>query len=260
MKNEKRPLCGLRVIELANYVAAPVVGRMCADLGAEVIKIEGRGGDVWRETCADHTQTDFSENPLFDFCNVGKKSLALNLKEPKEKEIFFGLLKDADILITNTRQQSLVKLGIDYSSLKERFPRLIYATITGYGYEGPDCNAPGFDMVAFWARPGFMSDMRIESAGAYPVNSRYAMGDTATGSLLFSGIMTALSKGFFKYLRAPQSFGDVLHAARRNTGQIHISLSASSTLLSRRGGISLRGSYFLVPQQPCITGSISTSI
>lgn len=225
MQEVTRPLSGIKVIELANYVAAPIVGRMCADLGADVIKIEGRGGDIWRATCADHTGTDFNENPLFDFCNAGKKSLALNVKDPEGKEIFFNLLKDADILITNTRQQSLVKLGLDYDSLKERFPRLIYATITGYGYEGPDCNAPGFDMVAFWSRSGFMSDMRIDAPGAYPVNSRYAMGDTATGSLLFGGIMTAL------YNRERTGKGDFVTMSLFNAG---IWIMAGSIIMAEK--------------------------
>nr|MBQ6241874.1 CoA transferase [Lachnospiraceae bacterium] len=212
MDEVRKPLEGITVVELANYVAAPIVGRMCADLGAEVIKIEGRGGDIWRSTCADHTLTDFSENPLFDFCNAGKKSISLNLKDPKGKEVLFRLLENADILITNTRQQSLVKLGIDYESLKDRFPRLIYGTVTGYGYEGPDCNAPGFDMVAFWSRSGFMSDMRIDAANSYPVNSRYAMGDTATGSLLFGSIMTAL------YQRERTGRGDFVTMSLYNAG------------------------------------------
>ena len=190
-----KPLEGIRVIEMANYVAAPIVGRMLADMGAEVIKIEGRGGDAWRNTSASHTQTGWDENPLFDLFNVGKKSLSLNMKTPEGKKIFFELLEKADVLITNTRQQSLVKLGVDYDSLKDRFPRLIYATLTGYGYEGPDCNAPGFDNIAFWSRPGFSADMTIEGPGSYPVNSRYAMGDTISGTTLFGGIMTALSSG-----------------------------------------------------------------
>ena len=138
MSENKKPLAGIRLIELANYVAAPIVGRMAADLGAEVIKIEGRGGDTWRTTSMGHTKTDMEENPLFDIFNVGKKSLSLNMKTEEGKEIFFKLLESADILVTNTRNQSLVKLGVDYESLKERFPRLIYATLTGYGYEGPD--------------------------------------------------------------------------------------------------------------------------
>ena len=178
MEAQRKILEGIKVVELANYVAAPIIGRICADMGAEVIKIEGRGGDAWRATSAGHTQTGFDENPLFDLFNVGKKSLSLNMKNEKGKEIFFQLLKGADILVTNTRNQSLVKLGIDYDSIKNRFPRLIFVTLTGYGYEGPDCNAPGFDNIAFWSRPGFSADMAIDSAGSYPVNSRYAMGDT----------------------------------------------------------------------------------
>ena len=192
MEAQRKILEGIKVVELANYVAAPIIGRICADMVAEVIKIEGRGGDAWRATSAGHTQTGFDENPLFDLFNVGKKSLSLNMKNEKGKEIFFQLLKGADILVTNTRNQSLVKLGIDYDSIKNRFPRLIFVTLTGYGYEGPDCNAPGFDNIAFWSRPGFSADMAIDSAGSYPVNSRYAMGDTIAGTTLFGAVMAAL--------------------------------------------------------------------
>ena len=67
-----RPLEGIKVVELANYVAAPIVGRILADMGAQVIKIEGRGGDAWRNTAAEHTQTEWDESPMFDIYNVGK--------------------------------------------------------------------------------------------------------------------------------------------------------------------------------------------
>ena len=87
-----KPLEGIKVVELANYVAAPVVGRMCADMGAEVIKIEGRGGDAWRFTAAGLTITEQDENPMFDTFNAGKKSISLNLKAPEGKEVFFRLL------------------------------------------------------------------------------------------------------------------------------------------------------------------------
>ena len=187
-----KPLEGIKVVELANYVAAPVIGRILADLGADVTKIEGKGGDTWRMTAGNLTRTEQDELPVFDIFNVGKKSITLNLKDPKGKEVFFKLLEDADVLITNTRHQSLVKLGVDYDSIKERFPRLIYATLTGYGYEGPDCNAPGFDNIAFWSRSGFSADMTIDGPGSYPVNSRMAMGDTLAGTTLFGGVMTAL--------------------------------------------------------------------
>lgn len=208
----KKPLEGIKIIELASYVAAPIVGRMCADMGAEVIKIEEHGGDAWRETCAGHTQTGFDENPLFDLYNAGKKSVSLNLKSEQGKEVLFKLLEKADIFLTNTRNKSLIKRGIDYDSLKDRFPRLIYATLTGYGYEGPDCNAPGFDNIAFWSRSGFSADMTIDAAGSYPVNSRFAMGDAATGSILFGSVMAAL------YQREKTGKGDFVTLSLYNAG------------------------------------------
>lgn len=225
MANSVKPLSGIRVVELANYVAAPVVGRMLADLGAEVVKIEGRGGDAWRVASMDQTHTPADENPMFDLFNVGKKSVSLNLKSEEGKEIFFRLLEKADIMITNTRQQSLVKLGVDYESIKERFPRLIYATITGYGYEGPDCNAPGFDNIAFWARPGFTADMAIDTSGGYPVNSRFAIGDTMSGSVLFGGVMTAL------YQRERTGKGDFVTMSLYNAG---IWLMSGGVLMSQK--------------------------
>ncbi|MBE6962191.1 MAG: CoA transferase [Ruminococcaceae bacterium] len=212
MTAPNKPLDGIRVIELANYVAAPIVGRICADMGAEVVKIEGRGGDAWRATSMGHTKTGHDENPLFDIFNVGKKSISLNMKTDDGKELLFKLLEDADVLITNTRNQSLVKLGLDYESLKDRYPRLIYATLTGYGYEGPDCNAPGFDNIAFWSRPGFSADMSIDAPGSYPVNSRYAMGDTIAGTTLFGGVMTAL------YQRERTGRGDFVTMSLYNAG------------------------------------------
>ena len=212
MSTPRKPLEGIRVIELANYVAAPIVCRICADLGAEVIKLEGRGGDAWRATSMGHTHTGHDENPLFDIFNVGKKSISLNLKSDEGKEVFHKLLENADILVTNTRHQSLVKLGLDYESLKDKYPRLIYATLTGYGYEGPDCNAPGFDNIAFWSRPGFSADMSIDAPGSYPVNSRYAMGDTIAGTTLFGGVMTAL------YQREKTGKGDFVTMSLYNAG------------------------------------------
>ena len=205
-----RPLEGIRVVELANYVAAPIVGRILADMGAEVVKIEGRGGDAWRNTAAEHTQTEWDESPMFDIYNVGKKSLSLNLKAKEGMEIFHKLLKDADLFITNTRQHSLVKMGIDYDSLKDKYPRLIYATLTGFGYEGPDKDAPGFDNIAFWARSGYSADMTTR--GSYPVNSRFAMGDTISGTTLFGAVMTAF------YQRERTGKGDFVTMSLYNAG------------------------------------------
>ena len=210
--NEHRTLQGVKVVELSTFVAAPVCARMLADMGAEVIKIEGLKGDPWRATAKASTFTSEEENPVFDIYNAGKKSIKLNIKHPDGIRLLMELLADADVFITNTRMASLKKLGLDYESLKERFPRLIYATITGYGEKGPDASAPGFDNIAFWTRSGFLMDLSIKGEGSYPVYSPTGAGDTFTGTVLFSGVLAAL------YQREKTGTGDYVTAALYNAG------------------------------------------
>jgi len=210
--NEQRTLQGVKVVELSTFVAAPVCARMLADMGAEVIKIEGFKGDPWRATAKASTFTDDEENPVFDIYNAGKKSIKLNIKHPDGIKVLMELLADADVFVTNTRMASLKKLGLDYESLKTQFPRLIYATITGYGEKGPDANAPGFDNIAFWTRSGFLMDMSIKGEGSYPVYSPTGAGDTFTGTVLFSGVLAAL------YQREKTGRGDYVTAALQNAG------------------------------------------
>ena len=208
----KKPLDGIKVVELANYVAAPVCGRMLADMGAEVIKIEGFGGDPWRAVAKANTFTDDLENPIFDIYNAGKKSIRLNIKTGGGQEILHRLLKDADIFLTNTRAKSLKNLGLDYETLKEIYPRLIYVTVNGYGDKGAEAAAPGFDNVAFWTRSGFLMDMSVQSEQSYPVLSPTGSGDTVAGAMLYSGILTAL------YQRTVTGRGDYVSTALYNTG------------------------------------------
>ena len=208
----RKPLEGLRVIELANYVAAPVCGRMRSDMGAEVIKIESFGGDPWRTVAQANIYSDETENPIFDIYNAGKKSICLNIKTEGGRHILDGLLRDADIFLTNTRAGSLKKLGLDYDSLKELNPRLIYASMNGFGEKGAEASAPGFDNVAFWTRSGFLLDMSVQSEQSYPVLSPTGSGDTVSGAMLFGGIMTAL------YQRTFTGRGDHVSTALYNNG------------------------------------------
>ncbi len=210
--DNRRTLQGVKVVELSTFVAAPVCARMLADMGAEVIKIEGFKGDPWRATAKASTFTSEEENPVFDIYNAGKQSVKINIKHPDGIKVLMDLLADADVFITNTRLGSLKKLGLDYESLRERFPRLIYATITGYGDKGPDAAAPGFDNVAFWTRSGFLMDMSIQGEGSYPVYSPTGAGDTFTGTVLFSGVLAAL------YQREHTGKGDYVTAALQNAG------------------------------------------
>ena len=208
----RRTLEGIKVVDLSTFVAAPVCARMLADLGAEVVKIEGFRGDPWRVTAKTSTNTADDELPVFDIYNAGKKSIKLNIKHPDGLKVLVDLLADADVFVTNTRLASLKKLGLDYESIKDKFPRLIYASITGYGDKGPDANAPGFDNIAFWTRSGFMMDMSIKSEGSYPVCSPTGAGDTFTGTVLMGGILAAL------YQREKTGKGDFVTAALQNAG------------------------------------------
>lgn len=186
------PLQGYRVVDLSTHLAVPTAGRLMADWGAEVIKVESFGGDEWRILGNIYgVPTADDENPCFTMQNAGKKLVALNLKAPEGKDALLKLLETADVFLCNIRLKSLQKLGLDYESLKERFPRLVYLHFTGYGYEGPDAERPGLDKAAFWAKSGVMADF-VGSKGEHPINPLSGFGDATTSSMMLSGVLAAL--------------------------------------------------------------------
>lgn len=192
MNTEKMlPLEGIKVVELATLVAAPTAGRMLSAYGAEVIKVENTSGDDLRHS-GEHQRVicEDYKNPVFTIHNSGKKLVAINLKSSDGKEAFLKLLEDADVLISNVREASLKRLGLDYDSLKDKYPKLIYAHFTGFGPKGPCAGEPGFDSTAFWLRTGPQSDWQLP--GYYPFLPTYAFGDMSTSSVLLSGILMAL--------------------------------------------------------------------
>jgi len=186
-------LSGLKVIELSTFIAVPACARFFADNGADVIKVEAKGGDAvrWNGVSEGRSGSPY-ENTTFDLENANKRGIVLNLKDPVGKEILFKLLADADIFLTNWRPQALEKAGLTYEALHEKFPKLIYGTLTGYGDKGPDKDLPGYDFTAFWARGGIMDSLRQKDE--WPVNLIPGMGDHIAGLLLASGIMAALYK------------------------------------------------------------------
>ena len=189
--NEKRPFEGIRVVDLTTYIAAPVAGRMLADWGAEVIKVEPLEGDIWRWYGPNvHVPANDQENPMFDSTNANKQGIALNLRNPKAIEAFKKLLATADIFLTNNREGSLKKMGLDYDSLKEAYPSMIYAQVTGYGEVGPDKDLPGYDTVAHFARTGFTGD--FSEANGWLMTAPGGWGDMSCGTTLFGGICAAL--------------------------------------------------------------------
>ncbi len=188
-----KPLEGIKVVDLTTFVAAPVCARILGDLGAEVIKIEHKNGDGWRLSGKGYNRRFGDDaNPIFDIYNSGKKFISLDLKNPKGKEIFDKLLGNADIFVTNTRPAALKRLGIAYEDIKERYPRLIYAIVLGYGEKGPDASEPAFDTTAFWTRTGFARDTSPLNDDYVPVNLPSGAGDSVTAYNLTYQICAAL--------------------------------------------------------------------
>lgn len=191
MVTRKRPLEGVRVIELATYIAASTAGRFLADLGADVIKIESSGGDPLRYTApTEGRPLDMHENTTWDLENANKRCISMNLKNPKGKEAFFKLLETSDVLITNWRTQALERQGLDYETFKVKYPSLVYAICTGYGEKGPDKDLPGFDFTSFFARGGYFETLRQK--GQFPMNGVPGLGDHNVGINLAAGILASL--------------------------------------------------------------------
>lgn len=180
---------GLRVVEMATYIAAPAAGGIMADWGAEVVKIEAPGGDPIRQFFAGTRAEDIG-NPVFDLDNRGKRSLMIDIKTEEGAAALRKLVGTADVFITNVRPGALERAGLDFDSLHRDFPELIFASVTGYGLEGPERDRPGMDMAAFWARSG-MAHLS-QRKGYAPLPMRTAIGDHTTALALVGGILGAV--------------------------------------------------------------------
>ena len=178
---------GFKVIELATHIAAPGAGGMLADWGAQVIKIENPDGDPIR--LGFETLTPDGASPVFQLDNRGKRSVVLDIQKPEGREALVRLIKDADVFLTSLRPRALKRARIDWETLKAVNPRLIYASVTGYGLEGPEADLPGFDVAAFWSRGGVASIMIPK--GEEPFVLRTGIGDHTCSLATVSAIMTA---------------------------------------------------------------------
>ena len=224
-------LAGLRVIELATVIAAPCACALLADMGAEVIKIEdprapdiarswGRG-DAKELTADPQLQASIGGGgSAFVNINRGKKALALNPTTVKGNALLKMLIATADIFVTNVRQKSLIKMGLDYTTLSTLFPTLIYGHLSAWGRSGPFVNDPGYDFGAFWAHTGVQELIRSGPNAPMP---RFpgGVGDYTTGHQLFGGIMAAL------YQREREGVGQLVDAALVRAGIWFLSQSIS---------------------------------
>ncbi len=188
----RAPLEGIRVVELATFVAAPAAGALLADLGAEVIKVEIPQGELYRHAIPrrEGIRHEFPEAPHFHFDNRGKRSLTLDLNRPAALAALQRVVAGADVFLTNMLPHRLRRYGLDPDTLRARQPRLIAAALTGYGLQGAESEQPAFDYSAYWARSGLMDQMREPDAP--PAFQRPAVGDHAAALALVSGILAAL--------------------------------------------------------------------
>jgi crotonobetainyl-CoA:carnitine CoA-transferase CaiB-like acyl-CoA transferase len=186
------PLEGIRVVELASFVAAPAAGALLADLGADVVKVEVPWGEIYRHSLPRFAgyASDFPLAPHFQMDNRGKRSVALDLALPEAVEALQQLVSRADVLLTNMLPARLARLGLDPAALHAKRPELIVARLSGFGPSGPEADTPAFDYSSYWARTGFMD--LLHEPGATPAFQRPGMGDHSASLSLVVGILSAL--------------------------------------------------------------------
>jgi formyl-CoA transferase len=182
---------GLKVVDLASFIAGPGAATILSDFGADVIKVEAPGsGDPHRHTYKIPPQPRADANYAWHLANRNKRGLAVDLKSPHAREVLERLVKWADVLIINFPHPVRTRLKLTYEDVASWNPRLIYADVTGYGDAGPDADLPGFDITAYWARSGLLALTR--DAGAPPTLPVAGSGDHATAVGLYSAIVTGL--------------------------------------------------------------------
>ncbi|MFK0288124.1 CaiB/BaiF CoA transferase family protein [Streptomyces sp. NPDC090499] len=184
-----RPLEGISVIELGMWVAAPAAATMLADWGADVVKVEAPTGDPNRYTLK-HVGQDIDSAPPFETDNRGKRGIVLDLRTPDGKGVLERLLARADVFVTNLRPGALERLGLAPDELRVRHPRLVVGTLTGYGWTGAERDRAGYDVSAFWARPGIAA--MLNPAGEPPPGIRPGLGDRTAAANLVAGVLAAL--------------------------------------------------------------------
>jgi crotonobetainyl-CoA:carnitine CoA-transferase CaiB-like acyl-CoA transferase len=191
---------GLKVLDLASYIAGPAAATILADFGADVIKVEPpKLGDLYRYFSFTPPNPKSGINYAWQLTNRNKRSIALDLKSPEAGPILKRLVRWADVVVVNYPPRVKAALGLTYEQISEMNPTVIYADVTGYGLKGPDAETPGFDVTAYWARSGLMQVSH--DAGSPPTLPIPGIGDHATATTLYASIVTAL------YVRATTGKG-----------------------------------------------------
>ncbi len=184
------PLRGVRVVELAHWMAGPAAGGVLADWGADVVKVEPPGGEPMRHIWGSMGANPDAPNGAFTSANRGKRSVELDLRSERGREVLGELLATADVLLTNLRPAALARLGLSPAGVASRYPRLVFCSLTAYGWTGPDQERAGYDLASFFARSGISHEMTTQ--GEPPAPLMQGLGDTFTAMTGVAGILAAL--------------------------------------------------------------------
>jgi crotonobetainyl-CoA:carnitine CoA-transferase CaiB-like acyl-CoA transferase len=227
---------------MSTWIAAPGCAMIMGEWGAEVVKVESPGGDATRTFYPD--TPDSPGNPVFSMENRGKRGVVLDTATPQGRKALIDILKGADIFVTNLRPGALSRAGLDYDSLKDQLPRLIYASISGYGLQGDDADVPAFDLTGFWTRTGVAAATIPPDQEPFPC--RPGFGDHVTALATLSGVLAALHE------RGRTGRGRLVEASLMRTGvyalgwdmSVHLRYGAAMTAQPRRNRPSAISGYF----------------
>ncbi|MEP1030089.1 MAG: CoA transferase, partial [Alphaproteobacteria bacterium] len=184
------PLAGIRILDLTNVLAGPFCCHQLAHMGADVIKVEVPGsGDLARQLGADPDLNRKGMGTSFLAQNTGKRSITINMKSDKGKEVFHRLVATSDVLVENFRPGVMDRLGVGYEVLKKKHPNLIYCAISGFGQDGPLKSAPAYDQI-IQGMAGVMSVTGTPETA--PLRVGYPMADTIGGMTAAFAVASAL--------------------------------------------------------------------
>ncbi len=221
------PLAGVRVLDLTSVLMGPYATQIFADLGADVIKIESPDGDTTRYI---PPGPDVARGAMFLNVNRGKRSLALDLKQPSAREALLRMAADADVFIHSMRSQAIGRLGLDYAALSAANPRIIYANLYGFARNGPYRDYPAYDDIV-QAASGIV-DLQARLSGGQPTYSANVIADKVAGLTGAYSVMAAL------YAREKTGLGQ------------EIEIPMFETMVSFATVEHLCGSLFVPPQGP----------
>ncbi|MCP5265668.1 MAG: CoA transferase [Burkholderiaceae bacterium] len=184
----ERPLTGFTVLDFSTMMAGPYCTRVLADLGARVIKVESAHGDHirGRPPLRDGLSTYFGQ------LNAGKESIALDLKNPRARDVAAALAERCDVVMENFRPGVMKRLGLDYDTLSARNPGLVYCAISGFGQTGPGALRPAYAPIVHAASGYDLAHMKYQDGAAKPANTGIFMADVMAGIHAISGIQAAL--------------------------------------------------------------------